>query len=510
MIKKLKTFVGEYQQILKPVKPSVKILLKRLEDVERDIMIPIKGILILILGYYLFFSQLLTTVTPMREVALHSIQRYFIFYVIFNAIMAGLLIVGEWRRKLIQLRWLLFLNGVFDAVLLAILTLVTGGYSSTLYWLFVGLILRNALVLPGIQEQVTLNILICFLYIFAGTLDIKIRDIEANAYIQLREAERALVIPHSPKNKHQTNYAKTDVSNTLSMPQERIGAGLDENTLRSLDLVPPENPAEPVALRTILLFLLTVCFYGLQLLLLRNQIAQQERRQFDIRSQQLRSASRIAGEIAHQIKNPLAIINNSAFMLQRSLKDAGASIQRQVQIIRDEVVKADKIVTELLGYARLAEGKVEKLNVLEVLDSSIETVFPPGSGYEVQINKTYMIEEPFVMMQENHLRAIFVNILQNAREAMEGSGKVDIVVSKNSDDNVEVSIADSGPGIPPDKINRVFEPFFTTKATGTGLGLAIVRQNLDIYGGSVRVESESGRGAKFIIVLPSVKYEAGE
>lgn len=510
MTRRFKNFIQEYRNILKPVKPSFRILLKRLVDIERDIMLPIKGILIIILTYYLFFSQLLTTVTPMREVALHAIQRFFIFYVMFNAVFGAVLLVQDWRRKLIEFRGVLFLNGLFDAVLLAILTLVTGGYSSTLYWLFVGLILRNALVLPAVREQVTLNILICLLYIFAGTLDIKIRDIEANAYIQLREAERSLILPRKGKNEHKTNITSEIQDKSSTTAEERLGTGLDENTLRSLDLVPPENVAEPVALRTILLFLFTVCFYGLQLMLLRNQTAEQERRQFDIRSQQLRSASRIAGEIAHQIKNPLAIINNSAFILQRILKDTSEPVQRQIQIIRDEVIKADKIVTELLGYAKLAEGRVEKLNVLEIMDSSIETVFPRGSGYDIQINKNYSLEEPFVMMQENHLKAIFINILQNAREAMEGKGEIDIVIKGNEEGNIEVSIADSGPGIPPDKINRIFEPFFTTKLTGTGLGLAIVRQNLDIYGGSVRVESEPDHGAKFIIMLPPVKYEVSE
>jgi len=93
---------------------------------------------------------------------------------------------------------------------------------------------------------------------------------------------------------------------------------------------------------------------------------------------------------------------------------------------------------------------------------------------------------------------------------MNNKGILDIIVRKDENDKIEVSIADTGPGIEPDKINKIFEPYFTTKATGTGLGLAIVRQNLDIYGGTIRVESQPGNGAKFIITLPPVNYETGE
>lgn len=471
-------------------------------------MLPIKGVLILILIYYLFFSQLITTLTPVREIVLILIRRFFIFYTAINIVFAFMLLT-RWRKIAQNSRWILVINGLLDAVLLAILTLITGGYSSPLYWLFVGLILRNALVHPGIREQLSLNILICFLYVGTGTLDLTIRELEANAYITLREAERP--IPVQPKT-NQTSLTNLFLSNKKNIRHqaEPIGSELDENTLRSLDLVPPDNPAEPVFLRTILLFLFSACFYGLQILLLRNQIAEEERRELETRSQQLKSASRLAAEIAHQIKNPLAIINNSAFFIQRSLGEAGEMVKTQLQIIRDEVNKADKIVTELLGYARLAEGKVEKLNVLEVLDSAIDSVFPPGSGFEVEIHRTYSITEPFVMMQINHLSAIFTNILQNAREAMEGKGRIDIVVRRNEQDNIEISIKDTGPGIPPDKINLIFEPFYTTKKGGTGLGLAIVKQNLDIYAGSIKVESQPGNGARFIITLPSLSYEAGE
>jgi len=512
MKEELKKVLNEYKQLLKPVKPSVNLQIKRLKEIECNIVLPIKWILIAILIYYLFFSQLLAKETPFRETALRVIQTYFVFYIFFNAVLSVFLLTNR-RNKLIKIRGVLFLNSIFDAVLLAILTLITGGYSSTLYWLFVGLMLRNALVHPVAQVQLSLNVIICLLYVASGTLDITIREMEKNAYITVTEAELGIPpqIDRHSTNKHNIILKDTNLKEDKSESSEiRLNIALDENTLRSLDLLPPDNPAEPVFFRTVLLILFAICFYGLQVLLLRNEIATKERQLFESKSEQLQATSRIAAEIAHQIKNPLAIINNSAFIIQRTLKDTSDSVKQQIEIIREEVVKADKIVTELLGYAALAEGRVEKLDVIKIIDSSIETVFPQRAGFDVTINKTYKVKEASVMMQENHLKAIFVNILQNARDAMNNKGILDIIVRKDENDKIEVSIADTGPGIEPDKINKIFEPYFTTKATGTGLGLAIVRQNLDIYGGTIRVESQPGNGAKFIITLPPVNYETGE
>jgi signal transduction histidine kinase len=96
-----------------------------------------------------------------------------------------------------------------------------------------------------------------------------------------------------------------------------------------------------------------------------------------------------------------------------------------------------------------------------------------------------------------------VNLLLNAREALGGRGNIFVAAKSQRDHAVEISIADDGPGIPPDKIGRIFEAYFTTKEKGTGLGLAIVKHNAELYGGSVRVESELGKGAKFTVIFPA-------
>jgi signal transduction histidine kinase len=106
-------------------------------------------------------------------------------------------------------------------------------------------------------------------------------------------------------------------------------------------------------------------------------------------------------------------------------------------------------------------------------------------------------------MQRQHLSQILINLLQNAREALNGKGKVTVAVIYRSDQSIEIAISDTGPGISPDKVEKVFEQYYSTKEKGTGLGLAIVKHNVELYAGKVRVESELGKGARFILNFPA-------
>ena len=96
-----------------------------------------------------------------------------------------------------------------------------------------------------------------------------------------------------------------------------------------------------------------------------------------------------------------------------------------------------------------------------------------------------------------------MNLLQNAREALGQKGGIFVTAGCRRDYSIEISVRDDGPGIPPDKTERIFEAYYTTKEKGTGLGLAIVKHNVELYGGTVQVESKSGQGAEFLLVFPA-------
>ena len=264
-----------------------------------------------------------------------------------------------------------------------------------------------------------------------------------------------------------------------------------------------ENLGEPFVLRLVVLWLTAICCYGLPALLERQRLAVEEAEEFAAREGQLRSAGRLAAEFAHQIKNPLAVINNAVFSLQRSLRDGKSAIAPQIEIIQEEVEHADRVITQIMGYAQLSEGHVEKLNVVEELDRAIAQVFPAAVPTGIKIRREYGHGFPPLLMQRGHLSEILVNLLKNAREALGETGNVFVTADCHPNHSVEISVRDDGAGIPPDKIERIFEAYYTTKERGTGLGLAIVKHNVELYGGNVRVESELGKGAKFTLIFPA-------
>ncbi|MEC7883536.1 MAG: ATP-binding protein, partial [Verrucomicrobiota bacterium] len=259
--------------------------------------------------------------------------------------------------------------------------------------------------------------------------------------------------------------------------------------------------AEPVMLRALLLVLMTAFCYALQVLIEKQRRMDSEEEEFDRRQSQLQASGRLAAEIAHQIKNPLGIINNTVFTLGQLSRD-NELIQRQVTLVREEVNKADQVITKLMGYAQLVEGRLAKLDVNDVLDSSIDQVFPKGNKFGTRIRRDYGLALPPLLAQLGHISEVFVNILQNAREALGQGGEISVKTSYGGNYTLKVIIEDNGPGISVDKIDKVFEPYLTTKETGTGLGLAIVKHNTELYGGQVFIHSELGKYTRFNLLFP--------
>jgi two-component system NtrC family sensor kinase len=266
---------------------------------------------------------------------------------------------------------------------------------------------------------------------------------------------------------------------------------------------PPEYPASPYVLRLTVLVLLTFCCYGVQVLVAQRRQADEEQKEFIARTAQVRAAGRMAAEFAHQIKNPLAIINNVTFSLQKGLKNGSPQFTKQVEIVQEEVAKADRIITQIMGYAQLSEGRVEKLSVIEELNRVIREIFPSDVPTGIRVERQYDGEFPSLLMQRRHFSESVGNLLQNAREALDRHGHVLVRARCLEDYSVEVTVRDDGPGIPRDKLERIFEAYYTTKERGTGLGLAIVKHNVELYGGSVRVESELGKGTTFTLLFPA-------
>ncbi len=427
---------------------------RRILRVERNIVLPVKAGFIAMIMYSFDFRPWYGMEASAMEVAVETVQYSFWFYLAISLVVALLLVVAE-RLPLAVVQWTVVADGLVDGLLLAGLSLISGGMDSIIFWLFVALIIRNAASIPAGISQLILNTATSLCFALVGLLQVTV--------------ERTL----------------------------------DATTLRTLDLAGHEDLAQPFALRLLVLGLTTICCYGAQILLERQRLAQEEAAEFAAREGQLHSAGRLAAEFAHQIKNPLAVINNSAHSLQRALRDHKPVSAEQISIIQEEVSRVDRVVTQIMGYAQLSEGRVEKLNVTEELDRAIARVFPAALPTRIKVERAYRPPFPPLLMQSGHLEEILTNLLQNARDALGQDGKVFVTAHCRRDLAVEITVRDDGPGIAPEKLNRIFEPYYTTKEKGSGLGLAIVKHNVELYSGKVRVESELGHGVKFTISFPA-------
>ncbi|MCF7669184.1 MAG: GHKL domain-containing protein [Verrucomicrobia bacterium] len=437
--------------------PDTENQLTRIRIVERNIVLPVKGVFIAIVFYFLFYSQWLVGMVSMREHVLEFFQRFLLLYLFLNVGIAFIML-GIDQLPLRLVRWIVFIVAIIDVLALVILTSQTGGYESILFWVYLGMIARNSVSIPLASMQILLNLIVSLSFILAGALD----DLMFRTDIGLLFYERQMYF---------------------------------EN-LRG-------DTTESVILRLALLLLLTACCYGIQLLFDKQRKAEEEAREFALRQEQLRASGRLAAEIAHKLKNPLGIINNASFTLQRNVKEGKSTITQQIQIIREEINRSDRIITDLMGYARLTEGRVERLNVTEEIDRVVEEVFPQAVKYSIEVVRNYAPVLPILLMQRVHLNEILVNLLQNAREAMNGVGRIEISAECGENYSVVITISDNGPGINKELRDMIFEPYFTNKEKGSGLGLAIVKHNIEMYGGTVEINSVPDTGTKFILKIPA-------
>ena len=446
--------------------PDPPRLLRRIVMMERNVMLPIKAVFIGMILYSFDITPWVGLANSTLDVVVETVQFIFWFYIPINVIMAVFLIAAE-KLPLAVVQWTVVTSNFVDGIFVAGMALMTGGLDSVFFWLFMALIIRNSVSVPLGVSQLISSLVISLCYVLLAVLDVSVFQ------------------------------------------------NLDDTTRRALDLSTQEDFGKPFVLRLALLLLTTACCSGLELLIERQQMAEEEAGEFAAREGQLRSAGRLAAEFAHQIKNPLAIINNAAFSLQRAARDGKAPSAEQIEIIQEEVARADKVITQIMGYAQLSEGRVEKLNVVEELNRALAQVFPAAVPGRIKIHREFGHGFPPLLMQRGHLSEILVNLLQNAREALGDEGQVWVAASCHRDYSVEISVRDNGPGVPPEKTGRVFEAYYTTKEKGSGLGLAIVKHNVELYGGSVRVESapepkpdskldsKLGKGAKFTVIFPA-------
>ncbi len=220
----------------------------------------------------------------------------------------------------------------------------------------------------------------------------------------------------------------------------------------------------------------------------------------------------VAQRIAHEIKNPLTPIQLSTERILRLIERAGAAapspellaaVGDSASLIGREVSTLKTLVDEFSAFARFPTSKPVPSSVNDILENALNVFEGRLDG--VKIHRDLSPGLPVVQADPDQMKRVVVNLIDNAAEALEHSLRKEIWVSSALDserDVVEITVADSGPGIPPEAKERLFLPYFSTKRTGTGLGLAIVNRIVTEHHGSIRAEENLPTGSKFVIELP--------
>jgi len=230
------------------------------------------------------------------------------------------------------------------------------------------------------------------------------------------------------------------------------------------------------------------------------------------RSERLAALGQLSAGLAHEIRNPLGVIKGSAEMLNQKLRESNPLASELAGYISTEVNRLSALVTRFLDFARPLHTELSPQDITPVLDRSLQLVATMWKGGPVAVERHYPEDLPNVPLDESLCEQAFVNIIQNAYDAMGSEGgrlNVAAEISRSlGRDGIEVRLCDSGPGVPEDLREQIFNPFVTTKKTGVGLGLSIVSKIIDGHQGWIKVEggrspdNTQSHGACFVMFFP--------
>lgn len=218
-------------------------------------------------------------------------------------------------------------------------------------------------------------------------------------------------------------------------------------------------------------------------------------------SEKLAALGQLAAAVAHEVRNPLAVVRSAAQGLGETLPPGDAEGHRAAAFIVDEVDRLAGVVRSLLDLARPVAIQRQPTALPAVIDRAVILAGADLAGKRLRLERDDAPALPMVDADGDLVCQVLVGLLGNAAAATPAGGRV-VVSTRASNGSVEVAVADSGPGIAPRDRSKVFEPFFTTRPDGTGLGLAVARQIVEAHGGRIDVGDGAGGGARVAVRLP--------
>jgi signal transduction histidine kinase len=224
-----------------------------------------------------------------------------------------------------------------------------------------------------------------------------------------------------------------------------------------------------------------------------------------VKRERLAALGQLAATLAHEVRNPLGVLFNSLGTLGKMMPNTGDAAVL-LRIMGEEARRLDRLVRELLDFARPVTPALEPHSLAEVVDGALSAATQQLGAESAALSSEISAEFPRMSLDHAMMRRALVNLLVNGAQAAGSAGAVVIrssIETRSGRQLARIEVSDNGPGIPPAIAQRVFEPFFTTKATGTGLGLAIVKSIVEAHGGQIELAAaDRGVGTRATLLLP--------
>ncbi|MBV6517916.1 MAG: Adaptive-response sensory-kinase SasA [Candidatus Brocadia fulgida] len=224
-----------------------------------------------------------------------------------------------------------------------------------------------------------------------------------------------------------------------------------------------------------------------------------ERKMYE--NEKLSSLGRLSTSVAHEVKNPLSSIKAIVQVMREDIRE-NDPLQEDLAIIVDEIDRLTKVVNQLLQFAKPGSDTRTSVRIGDVIHSTLVVLNHEAKQNKITTSCNIPHDLPAITADGGALKEVFFNLFHNAIQAMPSGGTILIHAHVQQERHaIQVTIADTGPGIPRESFQKIFEPFYTTKQTGTGLGLSIVKKKLEDMEATIDVESD-GQGAAFVINFP--------